>query len=71
MTVFPIRLEPWEELVGYFHELREDDGYIVAKIGPTLIVLPLELKQELQSHLGCKIDILRTDCDYRMRVGIV
>jgi len=68
MTAFPIRLEPWMEAIGHFHELREDDGYIVAKIGPAIVALPPELKEKLKDCTGLRIGILRTDTDYRFRV---
>ena len=68
MTAFPVRLELWMEAVGHFHEMQEVDGYIVAKIGPSIVVLPLELKEKLKDGLGQRIGILRTDTDYRIRV---
>ena len=63
-----IRLEQWSDAIGSLHELREQDGCLVAKIGPVLVALPSELHDELQSHIGQKIAILRTDSDYRLRV---
>lgn len=62
------RLEPWIEVAGHFHELREDDGYIVAKIGPAIVALPSELEEKLKECIGQRITILKTDTDYRFRV---
>jgi len=58
MTIFPIRLEPWMEAVGHFHEMRENDGYIVAKIGPAIVALPLELKEKLKDCIGRRVGVM-------------
>jgi hypothetical protein len=68
MTVFPVRLEPWMEALGQLHELKEQDGYLEARIGPTMVALPSELKEMLKDCIGRRIGILRTDIDYRFRV---
>lgn len=68
MNAIPIRLESWMEIVGHVHELQEDDGYIVAKIGPAIVALPSELMEKLKDCVGQRIGILRTDVDYRFRV---
>lgn len=67
-TVFPVRLEPWMEAVGHFHDLRDDEGYIIAKIGPASVALPSELKEKLKDCIGQRIGIIRTDVGYRFRV---
>ena len=68
MTISPIRLAPWMEVLGQLHELKEQDGYIEASIGPTIVDLPSELKEKLKNCIGQRIGILRTDSDYIFRV---
>lgn len=67
MTIFPVRLEPWSDAIGQLHELREQDGRLVAKIGPVTIALPPEMGEKLKGLVGQKIGILRTDNDYRVK----
>lgn len=69
MTVFPIRLEPWMDAIGPLHELQEQDGCLVAKIGPALVVLPSELYERLKDLIGRRIAVLRTDRDYRVKIS--
>ena len=68
MTAFPVRLDPWMEVAGLLHELFEQDGYQVARIGPTAIVLPELLSKQLADHIGRRISVLRTDFDFRYRI---
>jgi hypothetical protein len=68
MTAFPVRLESWMDAIGPLHGLQEQDGCLVAKIGPVLVALPYELNEELKDLIGQKIAILRTESDYRLRV---
>jgi hypothetical protein len=56
-----IILEPWMEVVGPFIKLSEQDGVSLAEIGKHIVVLPIELKDVLMPHLGCRISLLRTD----------
>lgn len=67
MTAFPIRFEPWTEARGPLSELKEENGRLIAKIGPVRVALPMELLQKLENHIGQNIGILRTDSDYRCR----
>ncbi len=69
MTAFPIRLDPWMDVIGPLHELRERDGCLVARIGPVLVLLPSELHERLKDLVGQRIAILRTDRDYRLKVS--
>lgn len=62
-----IRLDPWMEARGPLAELKEENGRLIAKIGPVTVTLPIELSQKLEAHIGQKIAILRTDFDYRCR----
>lgn len=62
------RLQPWEEARGQLHELPDLEGCLVARIGPVTVALPDELRERLQGLTGQTIGILRTDCDYRLRV---
>ena len=69
LTISPIRLDPWCDAIGQLHELREQDGCLVAKIGPVAIALPSEMIEKLKGLVGRKISILRADSsDYRLRV---
>jgi hypothetical protein len=69
MTIFPVRLEPWTDVIGQLHELREQDGCLVATIGSVAIALPSEMIEKLKGLVGRKISILRTDSsDYRLLV---
>ncbi len=68
MTTIPVRLEPWMEAVGLFYEMQEENGCLVAKIGPAIIALPYELEKKLKDCMGQRIGILRTDTDYRFRI---
>ncbi len=62
------RLGFYEEAVGDLHNIREADGYILASIGPVIVVLPLELGAKLRPLIGSRIGILRTEQDYRSRI---
>ncbi|VVB70048.1 Uncharacterised protein [uncultured archaeon] len=69
MTVLEIhRLQPWEEARGPLQELQEQDGCLVARIGPAVVALPDELREKLQGLMGKTVGILRTDFDYRLMV---
>ncbi len=70
MTAFPqevYRLQPWEEARGPLHELQDLNGCLVARIGPVVVALPEELRDRLQALIGCKVGVLRTDADFRLR----
>jgi hypothetical protein len=62
------RLGPYEEAIGALHEVQEADGYILAIIGPVVVVLPSELGAKIKPHIGSRIGILRTERDYRIRI---
>lgn len=62
------RLGFYEESIGDLHNVREADGYILASIGPVVVVLPHELGAELKPLIGSRIGILRTEQDYRLRI---
>jgi len=63
----PRRLLPWEECWGMLHELREQDSQLLATIAGLIIVLPLELREQLEVLRGRLVAILRTDHDYKLR----
>ena len=68
MTVFKFQhLRPWDEARGQLHELQEQDGCLVARIGPVIVAIPDELRERLRDQVGHVIGILRTDADYRLR----
>lgn len=62
------RLGFYEESVGDLHNIREVDGYILASIGPVIVILPHELGAKLKPLIGSRIGILRTEQDYRLRI---
>lgn len=63
-AVYP---DHWVETRGPLTELKEQNGLLIAKIGPVAVALPRELLQKLDDHIGQRIAILRTDSDYRCR----
>lgn len=70
MTAFPLeayRLQPWEEARGPLHDLQDLNGCLVAHIGPAVVALPEDLRDRLQTLIGCKVGVLRTDTDFRVR----
>lgn len=54
---------PWMAHIGPFIQLEEQEGELLAEIGEHVIVLPIELRDSLIPHLGCKIAILHTDIE--------
>jgi len=55
------QLHQFEEVVGILHELIEDGGVLVARIGEICVALPWELEERIGSLMGHKIGVLRTD----------
>ena len=69
MTIFEgYSLQIFEEAIGMVGEIRQFEGYAIAKIGPTNLVLPNEMGKKLVSFVGQRAGILRTDRDFRIRV---
>ena len=58
----------YEESVGDLHDIREVDGYILASIGPVVVILPYEMGAKLRLLIGLRIGILRTEHDYSLRI---
>lgn len=54
-------LRVYEEVVGPFLELKEDQGSIIARIGKLSVILPEGMKETLKHYLCQRIAILRTD----------
>ena len=66
-----IRLDPYQEVVGPFTALEEQDGSLLAEIAGYTVILPIEMKEALAPHLGSRIAVLRTDVtsrEYLVRV---
>jgi hypothetical protein len=61
------RLGFYEEAIGVLHDVWEEDGYVLASIGPVVVVLPYELGAKIRPHIGSRIGILRTEYDYRVK----
>jgi hypothetical protein len=57
--IYSLRI--YEEVVGPFLELKEDQGSIIARIGKLSVILPECMKETLKIHLCQRIAILRTD----------
>jgi len=55
------QLHPFEEVIGVLHELIEDGGVLVARIGEICVALPWELEERINGLIGHKIGVLRTD----------
>lgn len=65
------RLQFWEEVLGPFQDLAEEDGMLIATIANINVIFPLEMKDDLEPLLGQRIGVLRTDDSlrpYRVRV---
>lgn len=54
--------------MGLLKEVQQLEGYALAQIGPVTVALPTEMGERLNSFVGQRIGVLRTDNDYRMRV---
>jgi len=55
------RLSEFEEAVGGLKDLKVNNDFLIAVIGPTSVLLPTNLEQELTPLLGQKVAVLRTD----------
>ena len=55
------RLSYFEECIGILNELKEDNGLLVAHIGKIAVALPIEMEENLRTHLGRHISVLHTD----------
>jgi len=62
------RLQVWEEAVGKLTDVKENEGYCLAMIGPVCVAFPRDLAAKLRGMQGKRIGILRADAnDYRIR----
>ena len=64
----PYHMRPWDEVLGPDHEVEETEGYCLALVGKIPVMLPQELASKIRELKGQRIGILRTDCDYRVRI---
>ena len=56
------RLSEFEEAAGRLKNFwKFNDDFLIAVIGPTSVLLPINLEQELKPLLGQKVAVLRTD----------
>jgi len=65
------RLDDFEEAIGIVHDIREDDGLLVIRLGSISIILPAEMESQMRGHIGTRIAILHTDIpqkEYLVRV---
>lgn len=62
------RLQPWEEALGLLKNVQLLEDYALAEIGPVTVALPIDIGERLNSLIGQRIGVLRTENDYRMRV---
>lgn len=64
------RLQPYEEALGQLKNVQILEGYALAEIGPVTVALPIEMGERLNSFIGQRIGVLRTEVDYRYRVMV-
>ena len=64
------RLQPYEEALGQLKNVQLLEGYALAEIGPVTVALPIEIGERLNSFIGQRIGVLRTEVDYRYRVMV-
>ena len=64
------RLQPYEEALGQLKTVQLLEGYALAEIGPVNVYLPIEMGEKLNSFIGQRIGVLRTEVDYRYRIMI-
>lgn len=62
------RLQPYEEALGQLKNVQLLEGYALAEIGPVTLALPIEMGERLNSFIGQRIEVLRTEVDYRFRM---
>jgi hypothetical protein len=64
------RLQPYEEALGQLKNVQLLEGYALAEIGPVTVALPIEIGERLNSFIGQRIGVLRTEVDYRYSVMV-
>jgi len=64
------RLQPYEEALGQLKNVQLLEGYALAEIGPVTVALPIEIGERLNSFIGQRIGVLRTEVDHRFRVMV-
>ena len=64
------RLQPYEEALGQLKNVQRLEEYALAEIGPVTVALPIEIGERLNSFIGQRIGVLRTEADYRYRVMV-
>lgn len=64
------RLQPYEEALGQLKNVQLLEGYALAEIGPVTVALPIDMSERLNSFIGQRIGVLRTEVDYRYRVMV-
>ena len=64
------RLQPYEEALGQLKNVQLLEGSALAEIGPVTVALPIEIGERLNSFIGQRIGVLRTEADYRYRVMV-
>lgn len=65
------RLSFYEEVVGTLSELREKEGFLIARIAGLDILFPIELEAKLRPLVGMRLGILHSDIfgkEYLFRV---
>ena len=62
------RLQSYEEALGQLKNVQLLEGYALAEIGQVTVALPIEMGERLNSFIGQRIGVLRTEVDYRYRV---
>ena len=62
-----LQLAPWREAVGVLEEILREDNRIVIKLSYLLELSP-HLYSSLESMIGKRIGVLRTERSYRLRI---
>jgi hypothetical protein len=62
-------LKLWEEALGVLGTVQLLENYAEVEVGPLTIAVPKEMGEKITSFIGQRIQILRTDIDYRARAS--
>ena len=58
-----ITMRIWSERFGRIQDVKECEGHVIAEIGKIHVAFPIELAQKLDSLVGVRVAILRTDIE--------
>ena len=55
------RLAFYEECTGVLNKLHVENGLLIALIGKISLLLPLEMEENMQPHIGKRVSVLHSD----------